>query len=798
MKIVLGLLLPLGCLAAPFATFPDGCVTPDGMAVDAQDRLVIAAANFADTKKPGALFRIDNPGDAPYKWLDLPVNPATGRCSPMGIAYGDDGALYVVDNQPWTGEALTKNQGRLLRLEIKDDKLSAWHVVAEGMEHPNGVKFHKGKLYLTQSSLSPIKDASGLLVSGVYRFDPSDRNVKVANAKSDKNLILTVTTKNKFCQYGLDGLAFDAEGRLYVGNFGDGEVSRVVFDAKGTVVSLATFAKSPFDITRDPAKPGFLKHAMSCPMRTTDGMCFGPDGWLYVADFSNNAIAKVSPDGARVEFVRRDEDGKWLEGLMNQPGEPIFWRGRLIASNFDAVAGTPDKTNAKTESPATLSEILPAPVTSWTNPLVKPTGAWKAWCDTGAWPYAWVSEKAGDAVEVEFEGTSFSVCHRRGACRWIGGMTFRDQTSPLGFFEAFVDGKSVGTFDSSLREETCVAKGLASGRHVARIVNLGRSSRTGGPGRIALRAFRADLPPRLPTPDPWRESPELAAEAKVLPPILFFTGSPLRSGAIPNYVWQTNPAGPWGCSIRSFDPATGKTQVLFEEKDSIILDMSLSPDTSTHGASSAHRYAAGAQREPGLSPRWAHRVSLHACAAHAHGLPAGSVHARARDGRRRRQRARSQLEHARRPLPLRPLRRAPSLHALGVRGLELDLPPFALDAVSRRAADVALVRQSHRRSCGVHPGARDSGQLRIGCLHFRTPPPLAVRRNRHRFEPGGAGRRRRAVHALAHAGDTVRVRPPVRLGLVLACAGEAGTVPRRRSSRGPRRRRSRRSTCRRR
>ena len=82
MKIVLGLLLPLARLAAPFATFPDGCVTPDGMTVDAQDRLVIAAANFADTKKPGALFRSDNPGDAPYKWLDLPVNPATGRCAP--------------------------------------------------------------------------------------------------------------------------------------------------------------------------------------------------------------------------------------------------------------------------------------------------------------------------------------------------------------------------------------------------------------------------------------------------------------------------------------------------------------------------------------------------------------------------------------------------------------------------------------------------------------------------------------------------------------------------------------------
>ncbi len=41
MKIVLGLMMPLACLAAPFATFPDGCVTPDGMTVDAQDLSLI-------------------------------------------------------------------------------------------------------------------------------------------------------------------------------------------------------------------------------------------------------------------------------------------------------------------------------------------------------------------------------------------------------------------------------------------------------------------------------------------------------------------------------------------------------------------------------------------------------------------------------------------------------------------------------------------------------------------------------------------------------------------------------------
>ena len=351
-----------GCASGPkpFAVFSETCVTPDGMAVDAQDRLVIAAANLADPKVPGAIFRLDAPGGMPYKWFDVPVEPTTGRASPMGVAFGPEGELYVVDNQPWTGETLTKNKGRLLCLRFKDDKLASCEVVAEGLEHPNGVKFRDDKLYLTQSSLTPLGTEPGDFTSGLYRFDAKERNVKVTNSKADRNLALTVKTKNRFCPYGLDGLVFDKAGNLYLGNFGDGEILKVTFAADGSVASQTVFAKTAFDLTRDPAKPGFLDYAAACPLRTTDGMCFGPDGWLYVADFSNNAIAKVSPDGQTVAFARRDPDGSHASGGLNQPGEPIFWRGRLIASNFDAVCGNADKVNATRETPATLTDVLGA------------------------------------------------------------------------------------------------------------------------------------------------------------------------------------------------------------------------------------------------------------------------------------------------------------------------------------------------------------------------------------------------------------------------------------------------------
>ena len=357
---VVGAVLLAGCCSPcggkrPFAVFPNTCTTPDGMAVDAKGRLVIAAPNFNDTTKPAAIFRINEPGGEPYLWVHVPPLAKTGLAAPMGICFGPEGELYVCDNQGWSGSEKGANEGRLLRLDFKDDKLARCAVIARGMEHPNGVKFHNGMLYVTQSSLSKIKDPSGKLVSGVYRFKPTDRDIAVKNTREDTQLILTLVTQNPFCQYGLDGIVFDAKGDLLLGNFGDGTVHRVTFDAAGNVASCKVFAKTDFDYS-DPSKKDFLSRATKTKMRTTDGMCMDDAGNIYVADFSNNAIAKVSPSGT-VSVIRQDADGNGMNGGLNQPGEPIIWKGRLVVSNFDAVIG-PDKVNTKKDIPCSLSEVV--------------------------------------------------------------------------------------------------------------------------------------------------------------------------------------------------------------------------------------------------------------------------------------------------------------------------------------------------------------------------------------------------------------------------------------------------------
>jgi threonine dehydrogenase-like Zn-dependent dehydrogenase len=86
---------------------------------------------------------------------------------------------------------------------------------------------------------------------------------------ADKQILATFVTRNRHCQYGADGLAFDSRGNLYVGNFGDGAIHKITFDQKGTARTNTIFAKTDHDYELDPAKPGFLAEAAKARMRTT-------------------------------------------------------------------------------------------------------------------------------------------------------------------------------------------------------------------------------------------------------------------------------------------------------------------------------------------------------------------------------------------------------------------------------------------------------------------------------------------------------------------------------------------------
>ena len=321
-----------------FAVLPDACPTPDGMAIAPDGELVVACPNYADPTQAACLIKIGKDRKV-RPWVKVPVLSDTGVACPMGIEFGPDGDLYVCDNQGWPGDAKGQFKGRILRMRIKDNQVVSTTVVAEGMEHPNGVRVRGGQLYVTQSLMSKVKDPSGRLLSGVYRFPLDARDVKVTNTLADANLITTLITRNADCQYGADGLAFDKAGNLYVGNFGDGAIHKITFGADGKATGNTVWAVN-------------LKE-----MRTTDGISFDDSGNLYVADFSENAVAVVTPD-ATVHRIAKSPDSDGSKGELDQPGEPILWNGKLIVTCFDKVTG-PDKVNTKHDKPYTMVELEP-------------------------------------------------------------------------------------------------------------------------------------------------------------------------------------------------------------------------------------------------------------------------------------------------------------------------------------------------------------------------------------------------------------------------------------------------------
>ncbi len=320
-----------------FALLPDCVSTPDGMTVDSKGNLILSCPNFADLSMPGLILKIDKNKNI-RKWFDVPVHPETGCARNMGIDVDQNDNLYICDNQAWPGNPDYQFKCRILRVETDGDKITKVTTVANNMEHPNGIKIKGNYMYITESKMTKIKEPSGLLVSGVYRFALDEENIEVTNTLSDPNLLITYVTYNRDYQYGTDGLAFDAQGNLYVGVFGDGAVYKTTFNADESVKQTELWAQN-----RD-------------ELKSTDGMTFDAQGNLYIADFNVNAIVQITPGGVVSRYAQSpDCDG--FDGGLDQPGEPCIWNGKLIVSNFDLIIGRDDTFNTQHELPATLSEL---------------------------------------------------------------------------------------------------------------------------------------------------------------------------------------------------------------------------------------------------------------------------------------------------------------------------------------------------------------------------------------------------------------------------------------------------------
>lgn len=322
-----------------FTLLPEEYVcTPDGMEIDREGNLIVSCPNYANDEMSGCVIRIDKNKNI-TKWFDVPVHPETGVARNMGIAFDKDWNMFICDNQPWCGREEFAWKGRMLKVIFDEEgRVQDWYTVADGMEHPNGVRIYKNYMYVTQSYLTKVKDSSGNLVSCVYRFPLDARDIKITNTMDDEYIFTTFVTKNPRCQYGADGIEIDSKGNMYVGNFGDGEVWKIRLDENGDMEEKELYAKNEEELV------------------STDGMILDEDtGNLYIADFNNNAIVMIDKE-RNVRRIAQSPDCDGFNGELDQPGEPIIWNGKLIASCFDLVTDE-TKINTEHEMPATMAEL---------------------------------------------------------------------------------------------------------------------------------------------------------------------------------------------------------------------------------------------------------------------------------------------------------------------------------------------------------------------------------------------------------------------------------------------------------
>ena len=305
-----------------FAELPESCPTPDSFTLTAEGTLLLTCPNYAAKNAPGSLL----------KWSDnefvelgrFYLDGEVINVRPMGIVGGEDGNLFMCGS--------VKGQGMIFSVEIGDEKIHL-EVVATGLKGANGIRRSNGSIYVTTPTIPILSGSKN--VGGLYRFDEKDRNIQISGDSSDVNLMLTMETQNPKRQFGLDGIAVNKQGDIFITDFGDAKIYKLKI-RKGKVIDSKLFAQLPLETG-------------------LDGICFGPDNTLYGAGFSQNEIWQIDPKG-NSKLLAKNSDSNGENGALDQPADVFVYDGKLLISNFDLMV-TDGMINTAHGKPYTISYI---------------------------------------------------------------------------------------------------------------------------------------------------------------------------------------------------------------------------------------------------------------------------------------------------------------------------------------------------------------------------------------------------------------------------------------------------------
>lgn len=314
-----------------FKQFGEVVNVPDGLAQDKDGNIYCSAPNFKDQNQAAVIMRRDVKTGVWAPFVSALRHPDTGTGFPMGLEFGEDGNLYYCDNQYF----LDKNyKSRIMRVTVVDGDAIRIDPVVENIKLANAIRLRGNALYFTDT-FGDIKDRNE---GYVYRVPLSaftdGRVAKLLPKEQAKNdpyclgITKTIPFGTRQDIAGADGMCFDKDGNIYVGNFGDGCFYMIPMKADGSYGEMV-------ELVRD-------LNVLSC----IDGVCYyEKENWVFIADSEKNAIRYWDIDEQKIKLLWENDDVDGSNGLLDQPCEVMVWKDsslfgmlgsyKLVVVNFD-------------------------------------------------------------------------------------------------------------------------------------------------------------------------------------------------------------------------------------------------------------------------------------------------------------------------------------------------------------------------------------------------------------------------------------------------------------------------------
>ena len=331
---------PLGA-DAPWTTVHTNTLGLEGLTADSRGNLYSPTRN-----SPGGCPVVRVPSDAGSPTAGTTVGTIPAPCSPTGLAFDRDGELFVADGE------------EILRFRPSSSTPPVATVFASGVPGANGVAFDKrGDLWVSdggtgqgrvwriggEGSPTEVFRVQPMVNDVVLSFPDEEPPLEISGGARPTSAppatVLITPTGRQGSNIGgsqhlvANGLAFDRDGSLFIGDTARGAIWRVELGRHGQLRSPvgcdSTFTSNTLCLSNV-----FVQHPA---LEGVDGIALDRQGNVIAAANERNAVVVATQRSGVVELFRNPVTSSRLrnEGPLEFPTSPVLVDRKLCLTHSD-------------------------------------------------------------------------------------------------------------------------------------------------------------------------------------------------------------------------------------------------------------------------------------------------------------------------------------------------------------------------------------------------------------------------------------------------------------------------------